>query len=78
MTKTGWFPRLSNQQPSPALVQRIAGGIGVAILLMTAGIAVAQAPAPDAQPASVPSGYTVHQTVDLGGHISARRCTTRS
>jgi hypothetical protein len=71
MTKTGWFPRLSNQQPSPALVQRIAGGIGVAILLMTAGIAVAQAPAPDAQPASVPSGYTVHQTVDLGGHISA-------
>ncbi len=71
MTKTGWFPRLSNQQPSPTLVQCIAGGIGVAILLMTAGFAVAQAPAPDAQPASVPSGYTVHQTVDLGGHISA-------
>ena len=71
MTKTGWFPRLSNQEPSPALGQRIAGGIGVAILLMTAGIAVAQAPAPDAQPTSVPSGYTVHQTVDLGGHISA-------
>ncbi len=71
MTKTGWFPRLSNQQPSPTLVQRIPGGIGVAILLMTAGIAVAQTPAPEAQPASVPSGYTVHQTIDLGGHVSA-------
>ncbi|MGB9029209.1 MAG: hypothetical protein WCC27_03735 [Acidobacteriaceae bacterium] len=70
MTKTGWFPRLSNRQPQ--LVQRIAGGIGVAILLMTAGFAVAQAPAPDAQPAATtaPSGYTVHQTVDLGGRIS--------
>jgi hypothetical protein len=70
MTKTGCFPRLSSQQPSPALVQRIAGGIGAAIFLMTASIAVAQAPAPDAQPASVPSGYTVHQSVDLGGRIS--------
>jgi hypothetical protein len=36
---------------------------------MTAGIAVAQTPAPDAQPASAPVGYTVHQTIDLGGHI---------
>lgn len=72
MAKTGWFPRLSNQQPSPTLVQRIAGGIGVAILLMTAGIAVAQTPVPDAQPATTaPGGYTVHQTIDLGGRISA-------
>ncbi|MFZ0688220.1 MAG: hypothetical protein WBH45_00970 [Acidobacteriaceae bacterium] len=72
MTKTGWFPRLSNQQPSPRLIRRIAGGIGVAILSMTAGFAVAQAPAPEAQPASTnaPSGYTVHQTVDLGGRVS--------
>jgi hypothetical protein len=36
---------------------------------MTAGLAVAQAPAPDAQPVTAPNGYTVHQTVDLGGHI---------
>src|ERR1700689_3628192 len=75
MTKTGWFPRLSNRQPSPTSIQRIAGGIGVAILLMTASIAVAQAPAPapDAQPAipTPPTGYTIHQTIDLGGHISA-------
>jgi hypothetical protein len=40
---------------------------------MTASIAVAQTPAPDAQPAATtaPSGYTIHQTIDLGGHISA-------
>jgi hypothetical protein len=40
--------RLSNQQPSPRNDQRIAGGIGVAILLMTAGIAAAQNPTPAA------------------------------
>jgi len=74
MTKIGWFSRLSNQQPSPAMIQRIAGGIGVAILLMT-GSAAAQnptpatpLPAPEAQIAA-PQGYTIHQSVDLGGHI---------
>ena len=45
MKKIGWFSRLSNQQPSPAMIQRIAGGVGVAILLMTTGIAAAQNPA---------------------------------
>jgi hypothetical protein len=69
MKKICWLSRFSNQQSSPARVGRIAGGIGVAVLLMTACIAVAQAPAPDAQPAAAPRGYTVHQTVDLGGHI---------
>jgi hypothetical protein len=69
MKKIGCFSRLSNEQPSPATIQRIAGGIGVAILLMTAGIAVAQNPAPDAQMA-VPDGYTSHESVDVGGHIT--------
>ena len=76
MTKIGWFSRLSNQhqQPSPAMVQRIAGGIGVAILLMT-GSAAAQnptpavpLPAPETQIAA-PQGYAIHQSVDLGGHL---------
>jgi hypothetical protein len=76
MKKIGWFSRLSNQhqQPSPAMIQRIAGGIGVAILLMT-GSAVAQnppaaapLPTPEAQIAA-PQGYAIHQSVDLGGHI---------
>ncbi len=77
MKKIGWFSRLSNQQPSLRMMQRIAGGIGVAILLMTAGIAVAQNPAPaapfpapDAQMA-VPDGYSAHGTVDVGGHIAS-------
>jgi hypothetical protein len=49
---------------------RIAGSIGVAILLITTGVAVAQAPTPDAQPITAPKGYTVHETVDLGGRIT--------
>jgi hypothetical protein len=48
MKKIGWFSRLSNQQPSLAMIQRIAGGIGVAILLMMTGIAAAQNPTPAA------------------------------
>jgi len=71
MNKIGRFSRLSSRQPSRAVIQRIAGGIGVAILLMTAGISAAQDPKPDAQP-GVPDGYTVHQTADLGGRIASR------
>ncbi len=74
MMNIGWFSRSSNQQPSSARVQRIAGGFGVAILLMTTGIAVAQNPAADT-PApgtqmSVPNGYSVHSSVDFGGRIA--------
>jgi hypothetical protein len=69
MMKTVWFSRLSNQQPSAARFGRIAGGFGVAILLMTAVVAVAQAPAAEPQPVTAPKGYTVHQTVDVGGRI---------
>jgi hypothetical protein len=69
MTKVGWFSRLSNQRTSTAWMQRIAGGIGVAVLLMMAGIAAAQIPTPS-EPMSVPAGYTSHQTVDVGGHIA--------
>jgi hypothetical protein len=76
MTNTGWFSRLSNKQPSTVKVQRIAGGIGVAILLMMAGNAVAQnptpaspLPVPDAQ-MTVPDGYAIHQSVDLGGRMA--------
>ena len=58
------------------MIQRIAGGIAVALLPMMTGIAAAQNPtpatpfpAPDVQ-TTVPEGYTVHQSVDLGGHIA--------
>jgi hypothetical protein len=77
MKNTGWFSRLSNPQHSQAMIQRIAGGIGIAILLMTAGIAVAQNPTPAAPlPApesqmSTPNGYTIHESVDVGGRIDS-------
>ncbi len=57
----------------------VAGSIGVAILLLMTGIAVAQDSVPaTAPPANAPSapqpviqnGFVVHQTVDLGGHIA--------
>src|ERR1017187_7157377 len=76
MKQIGCSSRLSNQQPSHAMIQRIAGGIGVAIFLMMTGSAVAQnptpaapLPGPEAQ-ISAPQGYAIHQSVDLGGHMS--------
>lgn len=61
MNKAGWF--------SPATVQRIAGSIGVAVLIMTTGAAIAQDATPAAQP-TAPSGYTLHESIDLGGHVA--------
>jgi len=73
MKKAGWFTRLSNQQPSPAMICSVAGGIAVAILLMTAGVAnaqdsTAQTSTPGAQ-ITIPSGYSAHGSVDVGGHM---------
>jgi hypothetical protein len=69
MMKTGWFSRLSYKQPSAARFRHFAGCVGVATLLLTTVVAVAQTPAPDAPSASVPKGYTVHQAIDLGGRM---------
>jgi hypothetical protein len=68
MKKIGWFSRLSNQPLSVDLIQRKAGGIGVVLSLTMTGIAFAQIPAPTA-PQPIPYGYTVHQSVDMGGHM---------
>ena len=65
MTKTGWLSRLSGQTKA---IQRMAWIPGVALFLMTTAMAVAQAPAPDTQPVA-PAGYTLHESVDLGGHV---------
>jgi hypothetical protein len=79
MKKICWFSRLSNQQPSLAVIQRIAVGAGVAISLMMTGIAAAQNPTPAAAlptpgaQISAPDGYTIHQTADLGGHMTGRK-----
>jgi len=76
MKKIGCIPWLSKQQPSPAMVRRIAGATGIAIFLTMTGIAFAQTPtaavplpAPESK-MSVPNGYAIHQSVDLGGHIA--------
>ena len=68
--------RLFSQQPSPRTIQRAAGVVGVAILLMLTGSALAQnptpanpLPAPETQ-MSVPAGYSMHHTVDLGGRMA--------
>jgi hypothetical protein len=56
--------------------RRIAEGIGVVLLVTTAGISVAQNPTPTAPlptpeaQISAPDGYSIHQSVDLGGHIT--------
>ena len=69
------FYRLANQQPSFAIMQRIAGSIGIAVFMMTTGIAIAQNPTPSApfpagdSPVAAPAGYAIHQSIDAGGHI---------
>jgi hypothetical protein len=76
---TGWFSGHSNQRFSPAKIQCahacIAGSIA-ALVFVLAGVAAAQNPTPSAPlptpeaQVSAPAGYTIHQTVDLGGRIA--------
>ena len=73
MTNIGSFFRLLRLQPSPAGIRRLAGG-GIALLLI-GGIAVAQTTPDPAIPAAdthvtVPDGYTLHQSIDLGGRVA--------
>jgi len=76
MNNIGRFVWLPIQQSSTVVLKLIAGGLGVAVLLMTSGLASAQTPAPSS-PApephasmSVPAGYTVHEAVDVGGRMT--------
>src|ERR1700677_4423636 len=77
MNRTWWSFRLFNHRPATSRLQRIAGSIEIAIsLLLMTGVAVAQnpttttpLPTPDT-PMSVPIGYAIHQTLDLGGRIA--------
>jgi len=73
MTSIGWFFQLLSSQPSPAGIRRMTGG-GIAFLLI-AGIAVAQNTPDSAIPTAethvtVPDGYTLHQSIDLGGRLA--------
>ncbi|MHB1857376.1 MAG: hypothetical protein ACYCPM_08065 [Acidobacteriaceae bacterium] len=70
MKKTDELSRLHHQKLSLAMVQRIAGGMGVAILLMIAGVAAAQVAMPDSASAA-PNGYTLHGSINLGGNMTS-------
>jgi len=70
MTKTGWFSRLTNNKSSRTT--RVAAGFGAVLLLIATGHAVAQNPATapaTAEPISAPSGYSLHQSIDMGGRL---------
>jgi hypothetical protein len=74
MTRIGCFSRPSNQRFSPAAARCIAGCFGAAILFVISGVAQGQtptgaAPAGDT-PMSVPDGYSIHQSVEVGGRIA--------
>jgi hypothetical protein len=72
MTHFGWFTEIRSHRP---VAQCIAGGLRAALLLSGA-VAGAQVQTPGAPlpppatTASVPAGYTIHNSVDLGGRIA--------
>ena len=73
MKNIGWFSGLLNEQPSSARVRRTAGAMAIALLLVPAGIAVAQGaspvvPTPEAK-FTTPDGYTSHHSIDMGGRV---------
>jgi hypothetical protein len=74
--KAGWLTWMSRQQLTRAIDQRTAGSIGISTLLIFTGVAAAQIAMPFAQiapPATqpvAPKGYTLHETIDAGGHLA--------
>jgi hypothetical protein len=74
MKNAAWVSRIRNEQPSPDSICRIAMGTAIALLLLISGAVFGQsaaqpAAAPGAQ-MSVPSGFSVHEAVDLGGRFN--------
>jgi hypothetical protein len=73
--KTWWFTWLYQRQPPRPRAPRIAGSIGIGVLSMATGVAAAQIAGPFAQVPTTgtqpvaPNGYTLHETIDAGGHI---------
>ncbi len=73
MTHPEWFSHLRGPRPFEHGI-RIAGALGIAALLAAGAAAqnpTPSAPLPTPAPAmSVPAGYSLHNTVDLGGRIA--------
>lgn len=69
MKKFGWFSH------SFATLQCVAGGAALALLALMTSTAAAQNAATDAQtpaaaPMSIPTGYSIHESVDMGGRMA--------
>lgn len=76
MKNNGWISRLLTQPSAAARIDRAAGILAAAVVIAAAGQAIAQdnnpaSPLPE-QKMSVPEGYTLHHTIDMGGRISGQ------
>jgi hypothetical protein len=69
MMNPGWISRRLSEKHSLAVARCIIGGMAAAILGLTPGTAVAQAPIFVSHQAA-PDGYTLHESIDLGGHVA--------
>jgi hypothetical protein len=69
MKRIDGFSKLYHQQLSPARAMRIAASMGIAMFAMTVGVAGAQVTPPDVPTA--PTGYTIHGSTDMGGHVAS-------
>jgi hypothetical protein len=66
----GLFSRFLSQRPSPLRLRHLAGGAGTALLLAAAAAAQNAAAPAQETPMSVPDGYVLHQSVEVGGRLN--------
>ena len=69
MMNPGWISRLLSEKHSLEAARCIVGGMAAAILVLTAGTAVAQLPI-FVSHQTAPDGYSLHESIDLGGHVA--------
>ncbi len=69
MMNPRWISRRLSEKHSLAAARCIVGGMAAAILGLTAGTAVAQI-AIFVSHQAAPDGYTLHESIDLGGHVA--------
>ncbi len=71
MKNSGWFSRLSNQQPSSAKIRRMSACIGSLLLVRRAWRPrKMRYRCPSTPNVGVPTGYSAHSSVDVGGRIA--------
>lgn len=76
MKNNSWNSRLLTQHYAVARIGRVTGILAAAVVIASAGPTIAQGtnpagPMPE-QKMSVPEGYTLHHTIDIGGRISGQ------